>query len=237
MAVRSTMTSLIARVRQMCGDVATPQDFTDQDVQDVCDAHRMDVRYELLSPAPDIQPGQGGSSTASFVWAAYFSTFQHWEDDVVLQGINTSTFLPWTVLTPVVSEPIAGRWTFAVTLPQIATPPAQWPPVYATGKVYDLYRIAAALLERRIALKSFTLFDFNAQGVSMHLNQVLDRWDKLRASYLAQAWTHTVELLRDDLAPDRGGTFTHGTRTDSQAGLLPGPGPTVSGARGAGGEK
>lgn len=204
MAVRTSMGSLIARVRQMIGDVATPQDFVDQDVQDACDAHRADVRYELLRPAPDIQPPQGQSSTGQFVWAAYFSDYQHWEDDVVFQGTQVSTGKSWVLLTPVVSEPIAGRWTFEVTLPSIAVTVGQYPPVYVSGKAYDLYRVAADLLERRIALRSFTTFDITADGRTLHVNQILDRWEKLRQSYLAQAWNRSVELVRSDLAPDRG---------------------------------
>ena len=227
MAVRSSMAALIARTRQMIGDVASPVDFSDQDIQDACDAHRDDVRYELLSPAPDIQPGQNGSQVAEFVWAAFFSHFQHWEDDVLLQGMNTTTEQPWVILTPVASEPIVGRWTFAVTLPAIATPPGQWPPVYASGKVYDLYRIAADLLERRIALRSFTTFDITADGRTLHLNQILDRWEKLRVSYLAQSWNRVVDLQRTDMAADRGNGQTTpllsgGTRDDILPGMLGG---------------
>src|SRR5690349_21055538 len=123
MAVRTSMTELIQRVRLLIGDVTTPYDLQDQDIQDVCDAHREDIRYELLSPAPDIQPPQGQSSTAEFVWAAYFSEFGYWENDVVLQGQDTTTHQPWKLLTPTLAEPIVGRWAFAVTLPSIATPP------------------------------------------------------------------------------------------------------------------
>lgn len=198
------MAAIISRVRQLVGDVTTPQDFTDQDVQDVCDAYRADIRYELLAPAPDIQPGQNGATTANFVWAAYFSDFQHWEDDVVLQGLNVSTGQAWVLLTPTVSEPIVGRWTFAVTLPSIATPPAQYPPVWATGKVYDLYAIAAMLLRRRIGLRSLTMFDFASDGQSFKVGSVLDRWERLAASYLSMSWNRSVDLVRTDLAADQG---------------------------------
>ncbi len=223
MAVRASMAALIARTRQMIGDVTTPQDFLDQDVQDAADAHRADIRYELLKPAPDIQPPQGQGTTAQFVWAAYFSDWQHWEDDLFFQSMTTNngaTIAPWALVTPVVSEPIAGRWTFAVTLPAIATPPAQFPPVYLSGKAYDLYRVAADLLERRIALRSFITFDMTIDGRTLHLNQILDRWEKLRMSYLAQSWNRSVELVRTDLAPDRAGG-SRMLRSDAQGNLLP----------------
>lgn len=222
--VRASMSHLIDTTRQMIGDVSTPQDFTDQDVQDVLDAHRAEVRYELLTPMPDIQPGQNGSLVAQFVWASYQSEFQYWEADVVVQGIQTSNDQPWVVLTPLSFEYINGKWTFAVTLPDLsATPPAQWPPVYATGKAYDLFAAAAELLERRIALRSFTMFDFTADGRSMRLSQVLDRWEKLRAVYVAKSWNRVVEIIRTDLAPDIEHGATPVLDTDLQSNyLLPG---------------
>lgn len=204
MAVRTSMLALIATTRAFVGDVATPVDLQDQDVQDALDAAREEVRYELLSPMPDIQPGQNGSTNANFVWASYQSDYRYWENDVVLQGINTATGLPWAILSPATFEYIPGKWTMSVVLPAIATPPGQFPPVWATGKVYDVYAAAAELLERRIALRSFSMFDFTADGRSMHLNQVLDRWEKLREGYVAKSWNHTVELVRSDLAADYG---------------------------------
>ena len=204
MAVRTSMSSLIATTRQLIGDVTTPQDFLDQDIQDVLDSYRDEVRYELLHPMPDIQPGQAGSLVAQFVWASYQSEFQWWEADVVIQGLNTANNQPWVVQSPVTFEYIPGKWTFAVTLPAIATPPGQYPPVYATGKVYDLYTAASALLERRIALHAFTTFDVTTDGQTLKLSQILDRWERLRDMYLRKGWNHVVELERADLAPGAG---------------------------------
>lgn len=223
MAVRTSMAAIIATTRQLIGDVALPQDFQDQDVQDVLDAYRAEVRYELLQPMPDIQPGQNGSFVAQFVWASYQSEFQYWESDVVIQGLNTSTDQPWFVLTPVSFEFINGKWTFAVTLPSIATPPAQFPPVYATGKAYDIYGAAANLLDRRIALRSLTTFDFTSDGQSFRISQVLDRWERLRMRYVAQSWNNVVEIIRTDLHPDIEHGRTPILDTDLQSNyLLPG---------------
>lgn len=223
MAVRASMAAIIATTRQLIGDVASPQDFADQDVQDVLDAHRAEVRYELLQPMPDIQPGQNGSFVAQFVWAAYQSEFQYWESDVVIQGMNTSTFQPWVIITPVEFDFINGRWTFSVTLPNIATPPAQIPPIYATGKVYDIYAGAADLLDRRIGLRSLTMFDFTSDGQSFRISQVLDRWEKLRGIYVGKSWNRVVEIIRTDLAPDIEHGRTPVLDTDLQSNyLLPG---------------
>lgn len=204
MAVRSSMSSLIATTRQLIGDVATPQDFLDQDIQDVLDANRDEVRYELMHPMPDIQPGQNGSLVAQFVWASYQSEFQYWESDVVIQGLNTANNQPWYVLTPQTFEYINGKWTFAVTLPALATPPGQYPPVYATGKVYDIYTAAAMLLERRIALRALSSFDVSADGQSLRLSQIIATLERLRDRYLAQGWSRVVALERGDLAPSVG---------------------------------
>jgi len=224
MAVRSSMAQLITQTRQLIGDLGSPtQDLDDQTVQDVLDAHREEIRYELLRPMPDIQPGQNGSLVAQFVWASYQSEFQYWESDVVIQGLNTTTNQPWVVLTPVSFEYINGKWTFAVTLPNIATPPAQYPPVYAVGKVYDLYAAAADLLDRRIALHAFTQFDVTTDGQSLRLSQVIGTWERLRASYIGKSWNQVVEIIRADMAPSNDGGRTP-LLTDGQYDqhLLPG---------------
>lgn len=222
MAVRSSMAALIASTRQLIGDVATPQDFLDQDIQDVLDANRDEIRYELLSPMPDIQPGQNGSLAATFVWASYQSDFQYWETDVVIQGVDVPTGKSWVILTPATFEYIPGKWTFAVTLPNIATPPGQFPPVFAVGKVYDLYGAAAMLLERRIALRSLTLFDGSAQGVQLRLSQIIGTWERLAQTYWRHAWIRTMDLVRTDIAPDRG-VPTVPILSDAQSNqLLPG---------------
>lgn len=224
MAVRSTLVELIGRVRLLVGDTGNTHLLADQDIQDVLDGRRAEVRYELLQPMPDIQPGQNGSLNAQFVWASYQSRYPYWENDSFIQGLNTTTDQPWVLLTPVKSEPITGKWTFAVTLPSIATPPAQYPPVYATGKVYDLYGAAADCLDRMIAAKAATTFDFSVSGgINARVSQILATWEKLQISYLDRAWVGTLEVLRTDLAPDTGPGRTPVLDTDAQSNyLLPG---------------
>src|SRR5258707_7547882 len=144
---RASMAQLIAIVRLKTGFPlgGTPA-FTDDQIQDVLDAHRIDVRYSLLTPAPDIQPGQGSSAVANFVWAVYLSDFQYWESSLVIHGLDVVTNKPWAVLTPVSSELVPGKFAFAVELPAIATPPEQFPPVYASGKAYDIFRASPQVL-------------------------------------------------------------------------------------------
>src|SRR5262245_46482503 len=111
MAVRSTMADLIARVRQMIADPPSPTpQFLDQDVQDRLDASRDDVRYEGLTIAPSIVNTPSTNNQAGTIFADYYSKYQWWEADVVLQGYFNGA--SWIVLTPVASDYIVGHWTF-----------------------------------------------------------------------------------------------------------------------------
>jgi hypothetical protein len=228
---RTSMSQLIALVRLKTGFTSTGTPlFTDDNIQDVLDAHRADIRYELMTPAPDIQPGQGSSAVSNFVWAVYLSDFQYWENSLVIQGLDIVTNKPWVILTPVSSEYIPGKFAFAVELPAIATPPAQFPPVYATGKVYDIFRASAELLQMGIAQMAFNLFDITSDGRTMRLQQIVATWQKLTDAYLCQAWPTMTKLYRSDIAPDSGTTSLLGNRADwSEGGLLPNAfAPTVS---------
>src|SRR5260370_5040524 len=184
---RASMAQLIAIVRLKTGfpSAGTPA-FTDDQIQDVLDAHRMDLRYELLTPAPDIQPGQT-NAVANFVWAVYLSDFQYWESSLVIQGLDVVTNKPWVILTPVSSELVPGKFAFALELPAIATPPAQFPPVYATGKVYDIFRASAELLLMGIAARAFNLVNVSIDGRSMPLNKIVAPRQHLATSYFPHA--------------------------------------------------
>lgn len=196
MAVRATMADLIGTTRQLVGDVASAsQDFTDQDIQDVLDAHREDVRYEVLTPRPTL-------STAGILYNDYYSEVGYWEAGETLVWGN---FAPLTALT---SDRVVGHWTFA----------NQYPPVLLAGQTYDIYAAAAELLERRIALRSFTMFDFVADGRTMRLGTVLDRWQKLRDTYIAKSRGHVISLYREDLAGGDGSGGTAGSDALARAG-------------------
>src|SRR5258708_4926764 len=133
MAVRGSMGALIAQVSLLIND-STNATFSTQNVQDWLDRTRQIVRYELLTPAPDIVPQTNAS--AQFNWATYVSHFSDWEADEVIQaGIKGTQ--SWAIVTPVTSDELAGRWTLDVTLPTISTNiPGQLPPLFITGKTY-----------------------------------------------------------------------------------------------------
>lgn len=126
MAVRPSMSALISRVRLRINDPAgASQTFTDQDIQNILDESRVNVRYLALAPSPTY-------SGSTLLYLDYFSDYGGWEDDVALFQYLT---IP---VTPTSSENIVGHFTFAQTT---------FPPVFATGKLYDVFRASADLLE------------------------------------------------------------------------------------------
>jgi hypothetical protein len=115
------MSDLITRARTLVNDPSGGSAvFTDQQIQDLLDRTRQLVRYELLTPVPDIVPPSGSSTTSQFNWATYVSRYTDWEADEVIQG-NLSG-VSWKILTPVSADELTGRWTFDVVLPTIRTP-------------------------------------------------------------------------------------------------------------------
>lgn len=197
MPVRASMSDLVARVRTLIGDApGATQTFDDQTVQDWLDRTRQTVRYELLTPAPDIVPPQGSQTTAEFNWATYFSHFTDWEADTVLQGNLTGK--TWQILTPISSEYLTGRWTFDVTLPAIATDiPAQLPPVFAIGKVYDPYLAAAYALEMWAAQLTGA-FDFTSDGQTFRRSQQFGAKITLANLYRRNAKPTITSVVRGD---------------------------------------
>ncbi len=139
--VRSTMEPLVYEVRLMIGDPLGTNAFyqTDSDIQDRLDAYRDDIRYEQLTIAPSIVNTASTNNVAETIFADYYSKYQWWEGDVVLQGQDPTTHAFWSVLTPVASDLITGHWQFELTPFVNGTVPGQLPPVFITGKVYDLY--------------------------------------------------------------------------------------------------
>src|SRR5579859_5792332 len=185
MAVRSTMqTSLIPRVRQLISDPSGPaQVFADQDIQDVLDESRQDV-YTL--PLTGVLTYASGTPQ----YLDYESELGGWEDGYVLKQ-------SWTiVVTPSVSEPIAGHWSFtANTLP----------PVFITGKIYDVYRAAADLLERTAARwQGASGYDFSSDGQSFRRSQAATGLLKLAETYRRKQRAGTISLVRGDMNASSG---------------------------------
>jgi hypothetical protein len=198
MAVRASMSDLITRVRLLCGDPASASaQFTDQTVQDWLDRTQQLVRYELETAAPDIVPQT--NAPAAFNWATYVSRYTDWEADAVFQ-CGTKNGQNWAIITPLTADYQRGVWTFDVTLPTISTSiPAQLPPVFILGKVYDPYLAAAELLELWAASLASTTYNFTSDGQSFSRGSILDNKLKLANLYRRQAKPRTVQAVRSDL--------------------------------------
>lgn len=178
MAVRSSMAALISRVRLLINDPAgASQVFADQDIQDVMDdGSRADYYNLALEPKPIFVAG-------SIQWLDYFTTLGDWEDDAVLKQYLIN------VVTPSLAEPITGHWQFATTT---------LPPVYITGKTYDVYRAAADLLERWAA-RYVTRFDFTSDAQSFRVSQVPAQLQALASTYRKKQRASHAVLRRTDV--------------------------------------
>src|SRR2546429_126977 len=116
MAVRSTMTLLIDRVRTLINDPrGASQIFDDQTIQNVLDDSRQDYVNEELITRPTFVSG-------TIQYLDYWHDLGSWEDGVILKQ-----FL-YVVVAPSASEPIAGHWAFAQNTR---------PPVYLSGSTHD----------------------------------------------------------------------------------------------------
>lgn len=178
MAVRSSMAALITRVRLLINDPAgANQVFDDNTIQDIMDdGARTDVYNMPLEPKPTFTGG-------SLLWLDYLADVGDWEDSPVIKQFLIN------VVTPSLSEPITGHWQFAANT---------LPPLYLTGKTYDVYRASADLLERWAA-RYVLRFDFTSDAQSFRVSQVSTQLQKLAQTYRAKQRVGHLEVRRSDL--------------------------------------
>ena len=175
--VRSTMATLITKVRLLINDPAGgSQIFADNDIQDVLDYSRQDMYNLQLIDRPTFVTG-------TVQWLDYFAKLGDWEDDLVLKQYL------YNVVTPATSEPIAGHWHFSATT---------LPPVYLTGKTYDVYRAAADLLEMWASRVSLN-FDFTTDGQSFRRSQAHQQLLDTALHYRMRQRSRSVAMTRSDL--------------------------------------
>ena len=199
MAVRSTMSDLIAKVRLMIGDIAgATQFFADQDVQNSLDETREDRRYEELIMAPTIVNNSYTQGEASLIYADYYSTDGFWEADATLQANYGGQ--SWVVVTPVTSDYLVGHWTFEANVFTSGTAPGQYPPVFITGKIMDVYASAADLLTMWAGALAGA-YDISVDGQNLRRSQLMTQKLALASTYLTKAKPRTAKMLRGDVAP------------------------------------
>src|SRR5215471_3956679 len=204
MPVRSSMSQIISRVRTMIQDLSgANQFFADQDIQDTLDETTEFIRYEPLQIAPTIVNTASTGNQPSVIFIEYFSQFQWWEQDAVLQGNNIPSNQAWKVLTPVQSDYINGHWWFEDPTTEFTSPtvPGQYPPVFVTGKVYDLFRASADLLEFWGA-SSAASYDIMVDGQNLRRSQLMTAKIALAEVYRRKAKPKVARMVRDDLNPE-----------------------------------
>jgi hypothetical protein len=178
---RPTSAALIARVRLLINDVlpsGNGQIFTDDQIQDVLDEGRVDiVNGELIA-----KPTFSGSSIQYLDY--YSKGGGGWEDGMLLKQYLTVLETPSSV------EPIAGHFQFASNV---------FPPVYITGKIFDVYRASADLLERQAAQWALS-YNVTADGQNLARSQVLPALINLANQYRKKQRAKTSIGGRSDIA-------------------------------------
>ncbi len=198
--LRTTMTDLIALVRLMINDPSgSGSQFQDLDIQNRLDASRDDVRYESLAIAPSIVNNASTNNEAQTIFADYYSAYQWWEADIVLQAYTGGA--AWVVVTPVASDYIVGHFQFETNVFVSCSVPGQLPPVFATGKVYDCNCAAADLLEFWGASLAGA-YDVTVDGQSLRRSQLMTAKFAVGEYYRRLAKPRRMRMNRDDvLAP------------------------------------
>lgn len=139
------MAALITRTRLLIGDPSgASQVFTDQQLQDALDAHRTFIQRERLRAEPTY-------SSTQTLYVDHFSLFDNLEDDTAGAGAEPPSFqtLSYAAVTWDTKDFLTGHFTKTA---------GQDPPVYFTGRTYDVNAAAADLLE---AWAGKTKLDFN----------------------------------------------------------------------------
>lgn len=185
MTIRDSMNNLILRVRRdlpaTCNNVSDPAYISDQAIQDVLDAHRFTVRYAPLRAAPTLTQG------ALYNYTDYYADVENWEEDEVLTWVNFAT------VTPATSDRISGHWTFALPAP------GQYPPVYITGKYYDVHYALHDLLQQVIANLALTTYDFTADGGTFRRGTIITTLQTLADQHLRKAMAKSHAARRNDV--------------------------------------
>ena len=200
MAVRPTMqTAIIPAIRDLIADTSGSPTFSDQQVQDAADESRADVYYELLKAVPTIT-NDGTTGSAAYVWIDYYSQFKFWEI-----GQAVTQYGDFTARSPVATEYIIGHWQFsylptAGVLPPNSASPGQYPPIFVTGRSYDIYAAAVKLLQLLKAKNMLTAYNFTDNGQNFSRGQIIANIDGLIKDYCRKIRPRKIPLRRSDSA-------------------------------------
>jgi hypothetical protein len=195
MAVRVTCLDLIHRLRRDAGDPYSHlQFFTDDDLQDILDRHRIPWRQWELTAERTLTQGGIYSFTDYFARGEGGSEVGDWEKGYLLQWGD------WSTLTPATADENTGHWTFT------DPPPGRIPPVFITGYSYDRNGAAVECWESR-ASAIWAKFDAQTQGASARRSQMYDHCCDRAEHFRMQQRVAVAQLVRTDVISDLPGQF------------------------------
>ena len=187
---RSTMATLIARVRTLIGDTAgASETFSDDDLQTFLDQRRADAFYSILAPRPTVTPGM-----ASVEYLDFYSEVGNWEDGYTI--VDPS----WDTVTPQTSDPLVGHWTFAA---------GQMWPLRITGHNFDVYGACADACTAWAARVALSV-DFSTDGQSFRLSQKRAALLAMAEEFRRLANPLVVQSMRSDTTGDLAGYYPWG---------------------------
>ena len=183
MAVRPSMSYLITFVRDLINDTAgASQQFTDQQIQDRLDLNRLDLY------ASDLKPADTLASDGTIDWLDWFARLPFWETDYVIQEIDGDASTPNT------AEPLIGKFHYNTHQTQ---------PLVITGRVYNVYGVAATMMTMWVAEIRSQVTSWTADGTTVQRTGQIKTMTDLAAKYYAMAWgwggSTQVKLVRKDL--------------------------------------
>jgi hypothetical protein len=181
---RTTLTDLIALVRRLVADTEAPTIFDDLDVQTALDNNRVDHIARRVEDSGLITTG------ARYAFTDYYTEIPNWEQDAYLQGhtyeLITDSSSPIAVAN---ADYLVGHWTLTA---------AYTPPIFITGKTFDLYAAAVELLEQLYAM-SMGDFDFLSAGRTFKRSQTKEGIQTLIGIYRRRMKPTTIEMYRSDM--------------------------------------
>ena len=182
MPVRSSMAYIITFVRELLNDTVVTPKFTDQQIQDRLDLNRLDLY------GSDLKAGDTLDTDGTIDYKDFFARLPFWETDYVIQKLGGALNPPDT------AEPLIGKFSYTTH---------QQEPLIITGKVYNVYGVAATLMTVWIAEIRSQIQSWTADGTSIQrIGQVKNMQD-LASKYAQMAWgwgnSTQVKLVRKDL--------------------------------------
>ncbi len=183
MPVRTSMQYVITFVRELVNDTSATPQYTDQQIQDRLDLNRLDLYQDCLKAADTL------TASGTIEWHDFHSRYPFWETDFVIKQPDGD------VVTSNTPEPLIGKFSFTAHQSEI--------PLSITGRVYNVYGVAATLVTMMIADIRNQVTSWTADGTTIQRLNQLKNLEDLAKIYSQKAWGwgnyNQIKLVRKDL--------------------------------------